>query len=109
MNHHYKKLGFKIPDNYFKEFKKKTLVLITKNNLQVNKSYSFSFYQLSIAAIIICTLVYYTFSSSNEIETNFNSDSPIISTILSDEEITEEFMIEYFAEEIVFDQIYIPK
>ena len=109
MNQHYNKLGFKIPDNYFKESKKKTLVLITKNNPQVNKNYSFSFYQLSIAAIIIFTLVYYTFSSSNEINTNFNSNSPIISTILSDEEITEEFMIEYFAEEIVFDQIYIPK
>ena len=77
MNHHYKKLGFKIPDNYFKESKKKTLVLITKNNPQVNKNYSFSFYQLSIAAIIICTLVYYTFSSSNEIETNFNIKSAI--------------------------------
>ena len=109
MNHHYKKLGLKIPYNYFKESKKKALDLITKNNPQVNKNYSFSFYQLSIAAIIIFTLFYYTFFSSNEINTSFNSNSPIISTILSDEEITEEFMIEYFAEEIVFDQIYIPK
>ena len=109
MNHHYKKLGLKIPYNYFKESKKKALDLITKNNSQVNENYSFSFYQLSIAAIIIFTLFYYTFFSSNEINTNFNSNSPIISTILSDEEITEEFMIEYFAEEIVFDQIYIPK
>ena len=109
MNHHYKKLGLKIPYNYFKESKEKALDLITKNNSQVNENYSFSFYQLSIAAIIIFTLFYYTFFSSNEINTNFNSNSPIISTILSDEEITEEFMIEYFADEIVFDQIYIPK
>ena len=106
MNRHKKELGLKIPENYFKESREN---ILSKNLNSTDKEYSFRFYQLSFAAIFIFTLIYFNYPFLERQSINFETESQIISTNLQNEEITEEFMIEYFAEEIVFDQIYIPK
>jgi hypothetical protein len=106
MNKHKEKLGLKIPENYLKESKEN---IINKNLNSTDKDYSFRFYQLSFAAIFIFALIYfnYTFLESESI--NFETESPIISTILLDEEITEEHIIDFLTDQVVSDLIYMPK
>ena len=106
MNKHKEKLGLKIPENYLKESKEN---IINKNLNSTDKDYSFRFYQLSFAAIFIFALIYfnYTFLESESI--NFETESPIISTILLDEEITEEHIIDFLTDQVVSDVIYMPK
>ena len=66
-------------------------------------------FQLLIAAIFITSILYLNFSSLNTESKNFSSKSPIISTILLNEEITEEYIIDYLTDKIAENDIYIPK
>ena len=106
MNKHKEKLGLKIPENYFMESKEN---IINKNLNSTDKDYSFRFYQLSFAAIFIFTLVYFNYPFLEVESINFETESPIISTILLDEEITEEYIIDFLTDQVVSDVIYMPK
>ena len=105
MNHHYKKLGLRVPKNYFKRSKVEILGKINPKKKQPTKDYNFSYY-LSIAAIFIGTLIFYNFPLNNENLTEFDSNSPIISTVISGEEITNEYIIEFYSESVVLNEIY---
>ena len=106
MNKHKEKLGLKIPENYFMESKDN---IINKNLNSTDKDYSFRFYQLSFAAIFIFTLIYFNYPFLESESINFETESPIISTILLDEEITEEYIIDFLTDQVVSDVIYMPK
>ena len=106
MNKHKERLGLKIPENYFMESKEN---IINKNLNSTDKDYSFRFYQLSFAAIFIFTLIYFNYPFLESESINFETESPIISTILLDEEITEEHIIDFLTDQVVSDVIYMPK
>ena len=106
MNKHKEKLGLKTPENYFMESKDN---IINKNLNSTDKDYSFRFYQLSFAAIFIFTLIYFNYPFLESESINFETESPIISTILLDEEITEEHIIDFLTDQVVSDVIYMPK
>ena len=89
MNHHYKKLGLRVPKDYFKRSKIEILGKINPKEKQLTEDYNYSYYYLSIAAIFIGTLIFYNFPLNNENLTEFDSNSPIISTVISGEEITD--------------------
>ena len=107
MNQHYKKLGFKTPKNYFQ--KSKDQILATNINYRTKKIEYQSTFQLLIAAVFIISILYLNFSSLNTEEINFSYETPIISTILLNEEITEEYIIDYLTDKIAVNEIYIPK
>ena len=106
MNHHYKKLGLIIPKNYFKRSREEILGKINLKEKSYSENYNYSYYYLSIAAVFIGILIYYNFPLNNENITEFNSNSPIISTVISGEEITDEFIIEFYSESVVLNEIY---
>jgi len=106
MNKHKERLGLKIPENYFTESKEN---ILNKNLNITNKNYLFRFYKLSFAAIFIFTLLYFNYPFLKIESTNFETESPIISTILLDEEITEEYIIDFLTDQVVSDVIYMPK
>ena len=106
MNHHYKKLGLKVPKDYFKRSREEILGKINLKEKQSTKNYSYSYYYLSIAALFIGTLIFYNFPLNNENLAEINSNSPIISTVISGEEITDEYIIEFYSESIVLNEIY---
>jgi len=105
MNHHYKKLGLRTPKDYFKKSKEEILDKINLKEEQPTENYNFSYY-LSIAAIFIGTLIFYNFPLNNKNITEFDSNSPLISTVISGEEITDEYIIEFYSESIVLNEIY---
>ena len=105
MNHHYKKLGLRVPKDYFKRSKVEILGKINPKEKQATENYNFSYY-LSIAAIFIGTLIFYNFPLNNKNITEFDSNSPLISTVISGEEITDEYIIEFYSESIVLNEIY---
>jgi len=105
MNHHYKKLGLRIPNDYFKRSKEEILDKINLKEEQLTKNYNFSYYYLSIAAVFIGILIFYTIPFNNENLTEFDTNSPIISTLISGEEITNEYIIEFYSESIVLNEI----
>ena len=105
MNHHYKKLGLRVPKDYFKRSKEEILGKINPKEKQPTENYNFSYY-LSIAAIFIGTLIFYNFPLNNKNITEFDSNSPLISTIISGEEITDEYIIEFYSESVVLNEIY---
>ena len=105
MNHHYKKLGLRVPKDYFKRSKEEILGKINPKEKQPTENYNFSYY-LSIAAIFIGTLIFYNFPLNNKNITELDSNSPLISTIISGEEITDEYIIEFYSESIVLNEIY---
>lgn len=109
MNQHYKKLGFKTPLNYFQ--KSKNQILATNINYQTKKNkYNYrSTFQLLVAAVFITSILYFNFSKLKTEPNNFSSESPIISTILLNEEITDEYIIDYLTDKIAVNEIYIPK
>lgn len=107
MNQHYKKLGFKTPKNYFQ--KSKDQILATNINYRTKKIEYKSTFQLLIAAVFITSILYLNFSSLNTESESFNSKSPIISSILLNEEITEEYIVDYLTDKIAENDIYIPK
>tara|TARA_E500000331_G_scaffold352816_1_gene402214 strand:+ start:513 stop:842 length:330 start_codon:yes stop_codon:yes gene_type:complete len=106
MNYHYKNLGLRVPKGYFKKSREEILDKINLKDKQSTKNYNHSYYYLSIAALFIGTLIYYNFQLNNENLTEFDSNSPIISTIISGEEITDEYIIEFYSESIVLNEIY---
>ena len=105
MNHHYKKLGLRVPKDYFKRSKEEILGKINPKEKQPTENYNFSYY-LSIAAIFIGTLIFYNFPLNNKNITEFDSNSPLISTVISGEEITDEYIIEFYSESLVLNEIY---
>ena len=105
MNHHYKKLGLRVPKDYFKRSKEEILGKINPKEKQPTENYNFSYY-LSIAAIFIGTLIFYNFPLNNKNITEFDSNSPLISTVISGEEITDEYIIEFYSESVVLNEIY---
>ncbi|MDA8547440.1 hypothetical protein N9K61_01750 [Flavobacteriaceae bacterium] len=107
MNQHFKKLGFKTPKNYFQ--KSKDQILGTNINYRTKKSEYLPTFQLLIAAVFITSILYLNFSSLNTESESFNSKSPIISSILLNEEITEEYIVDYLTDKIAENDIYIPK
>ncbi|MEK9755627.1 MAG: hypothetical protein VW371_01160 [Bacteroidota bacterium] len=103
---HYKKLGYTVPKDYFIKSKKEILNKTNSNTL--DRRFEFSYFKYSLAAIFIGLLLYNLIDitpKSNEI----NSDSPLLSSIVSGEEITDEFIIEYYSESIVLNEFQIPK
>ena len=106
MNHYYKKLGLKVPKGYFKKSREEILYKINHEEKQSNKNYSYSYYYLSIAALFIGTLIYLNFPLNNKNLIDFESNSPIISTVISGEEITDEYIIEFYSESLVLNEIY---
>jgi len=106
MNHHYKKLGLKVPKDYYKRSRKEILDKINLRDKRSTENYNYSYYYISIAAIFIGILIFYNFSLNNENLTEFDSDSPIISTVISGEEITDEYIIEFYSETLVLNEIY---
>ena len=104
MNHHYKKLGLRVPKDYFKRSKEEILGKINPKEKQPTENYNFSYY-LSIAAIFIGTLIFYNFPLNNKNITEFDSNSPLISTVISGEEITDEYIIEFYSESVVLNEI----
>ena len=109
MNQHYKKLGFKTPKNYFQ--KSKDQILDTNINYGTKKFEYQSRYtfQLLIAAVFITSILYLNFSSLNTESKKFSSKSPILSTIILDDEITEEYILNYLTDKIAVNEIHIPK
>ena len=106
MNHHYKKLGLRVPKDYFKKSKEVILDKINPKEKQPTEDYNFSYYYLSIAAIFIGALIFYNFPLNNKNIIEFDSNSPIISTVISGEEITNEYIIEFYSESVVLNEIY---
>ena len=106
MNHHYKKLGLRVPKDYFKKSKEVILDKINPKEKQPTEDYNFSYYYLSIAAIFIGALIFYNFPLNNKNIIEFDSNSPIISTVISGEEITDEYIIEFYSESLVLNEIY---
>ena len=105
MKYHHKKLGLRVPKDYFKRSKEEILGKINPKEKQPTENYNFSYY-LSIAAIFIGTLIFYNFPLNNKNITEFDSNSPLISTVISGEEITDEYIIEFYSESIVLNEIY---
>ena len=106
MNHHYRKLGLRVPKGYFKTSREEILDKINLKERQSIENYNYSYYYLSIAALFIGTLIFYNFPLNDENLTEFDSNSPIISTVISGEEITDEYIIEFYSESIVLNEIY---
>ena len=106
MNPHYRKLGLRVPKGYFKKSGEEILDKINLKEKQSTENYNYSYYYLSIASLFIGTLIFYNFPLNNENLTEFDSNSPIISTVISGEEITDEYIIEYYSESIVLNEIY---
>ena len=106
MNHHYRKLGLRVPKGYFKKSGEEILDKINLKEKQSTENYNYSYYYLSIAALFIGTLIFYNFPLNNKKITEFDSNSPLISTVISGEEITDEYIIEFYSESIVLNEIY---
>lgn len=106
MNQHYKKLGLKIPKDYFIKSKKEILEKIDIKKKETAKNHNFSYYYLSMAAVFIGALFFFNFPLNNENSLEIDSNSPIISTVISGEEITDEYIIEFYSESLVLNKIY---
>ena len=99
-------MGLRVPKDYFKRSKVEILGKINPKEKLPTEDYNYSYYYLSIAALFIGTLIFYNFPLINENLTEFDSNSPIISTVISGEEITDEYIIEFYSESIVLNEIY---
>tara|TARA_Y200000002_G_scaffold213599_1_gene176345 strand:- start:651 stop:980 length:330 start_codon:yes stop_codon:yes gene_type:complete len=109
MNQHYNKLGFKIPQNYFKESKDQ---IINSSNTKEKSSTIkniLSIYKYPIAAIFIGSLISYNFLNFKTESFEYDQNSPIINSIISEEDISEEDILEYFTNNLAVNEIKIPK
>ena len=109
MNQHYNKLGFKIPQNYFKESKDQ---IINSSNTKENSSTIkniLSIYKYPIVAIFIVSLISYNFLNFKTESFEYDQNSPIIYSIISEEDISEEDILEYFTNNLTINEIKIPK
>ena len=93
---HNKELGFKIPKNYFEESNNLLFDLSVnkKRNISNLKSLS-KFIPYSIAAIFI--IGFFVINSNQNIDTNNSTieDSALLYSLISGEEITEEYVFDY--------------
>ena len=103
---HYKKLGYTVPKDYFITSKKE--ILNKTNSSTLDRRFEFSYFKYSLAAIFIGLLLYNLIDITPK-SIEINSDSPLLSSIVSGEEITDEFIIEYYSESIVLNEFQIPK
>ena len=109
MNQHYNKLGFKIPQNYFKESKDQIInSLNTKEKSSTIKNI-LSIYKYQIAAIFIGSLISYNFLNFKTESFEYDQNSPIIYSIISEEDISEEDILEYFTNNLAINEIKILK
>lgn len=106
MNQHYKKLGLKIPKDYFIKSREKILDKINIKKKKPSKKNNYSYYFLAMAALFIGAVILYNFPFINENLIEIDSNSPIISTLISGEEITDEYIIEFYSESLVLNEIY---
>ncbi len=103
---HYKKLGIRVPKDYFKKSREEIIGKINLKEKKSTENYNYRYYYLSMAAVFIGTLIFYNFPLNNKNLTEFDSNSPIISTVISGEEITDEYIIEFYSESVVLNEIY---
>jgi len=103
---HYKKLGYTVPKDYFITSKKE--ILNKTNSSTLDRRFEFSYFKYSLAAIFIGLLLYNLIDITPK-SIEINSDSPLLSSIVSGEEITDEFIIEYYSESIVLNEFKIHK
>ena len=109
MNQHYKKLGFKTPKNYFQKSKDQIInSLNTKEKSSTIKNI-LSIYKYQIAAIFIGSLISYNFLNFKTESFEYDQNSPIIYSIISEEDISEEDILEYFTNNLAINEIKIPK
>ena len=55
MNHHYKKLGLRVPKDYFKKSREEIIGKINLKEKKSTENYNYSYYYLSMAAVFIGT------------------------------------------------------
>jgi hypothetical protein len=104
---HYKKLGYTVPKDYFITSKKE--ILNKTNSSSLDKRFEFSYFNYSLAAIFIGLLLFYNLIDITPKSIEINSDSPLLSSLVSGEEITDEFIIDYYSESIVLNEYKIHK
>jgi|TARA_B100001093_G_scaffold36288_1_gene31157 hypothetical protein len=109
MNQHYNKLGFKIPQNYFKESKEQIVSSLNTNEKNSTIKNILSTYIYPIAAIFIGGLISYTFLNFKTESFEYDQNSPIIYSIISEEDISDEDILEYFTNNLAINEIKIPK
>lgn len=109
MNQHYNKLGFKIPQNYFKEFKDQIINSLNTKEKSSTEKNILSIYRYTIAAIFIGGLISYNFLNFKTESFEYDQNSPIIYSIISEEDISEEDILEYFTNNLAINEIKIPK
>ena len=93
---HNKELGFKIPKNYFEESNNLLFDLSVNKKRNIFNSKSLSeFIPYSIAAIFI--IGFFVIGSNQNIDTNNSTieDSALLYSLISGEEITEEYVFDY--------------
>ena len=93
---HNKELGFKIPKNYFEESNNKLFDLSVNKKRNIFNSKSLSeFIPYSIAAIFI--IGFFVINSNQKIDKNNSTieDSVLLYSLISGEEITEEYVFDY--------------
>ena len=103
---HYKKLGYTVPKDYFITSKKE--ILNKTNSSTLDRRFEFNYFKYSLAAIFIGLLLYNLIDITPK-SIEINSDSPLLSSLVSGEEITDEFIIDYYSESIVLNEFKIHK
>lgn len=89
-----KELGFKIPENYFEESNNKLFDLSVNKKRNIFNSKSLSeFIPYSIAAIFI--IGFFVIGSNQNIDNSTIEDSALLYSLISGEEITEEYVFDY--------------
>ena len=68
-----------------------------------------SIYKYQIAAIFIGSLISYNFLNFKTESFEYDQNSPIIYSIISEEDISEEDILEYFTNNLAINEIKIPK
>ena len=109
MNQHYNKLGFKIPQNYFKESKDQIINSLNTNEKNSTIKNILSINKYPIAALFIGSLILYNFLNFKTESYEYDQNSPIIYSIISEEDISEEDLLEYFTNNLAINEIKIPK
>jgi hypothetical protein len=66
-------------------------------------------YKYPIAALFIGSLILYNFLNFKTESYEYDQNSPIIYSIISEEDISEEDLLEYFTNNLAINEIKIPK
>lgn len=103
----YKKIGFRLPKDYFNNSKKEILAKVkVKKSV---KKIELSYYSYSLAAILAGVLLYYNLIDVITVYDEINLESPLLSSIISGQEITDDVIIEFYSESLVLNEFQIPK